>query len=103
MRQTDELLIVTHEQGDGAVMSRFAFDGSEVRSAGGGSARSTWEGVALLTTGKVPLPGGRGGEIKVREVRTLGPEGRTQMLTVTQRSPMGTQVMTVTLGRQGEN
>ena len=100
--QTEERLIVTMPTDAGETMSSYPFDGSEASNPapGGGTvtSRSTWKGVALVTTTSSSISAPRGNvTITSREVRRLSEDGQTMTLTTTRSAFQREFTTTVTL------
>jgi len=106
VRQTDDHLIVTEDEGQGVVtMNSYGLDGKESTNTTGQAttkSKTKWEGVALVTdmTRSMATPRGKF-EMKSREVRSLSEDGNTMTVTTTMDTPRGKQVMTVAYQRVG--
>jgi len=101
LRQTDDRLIVTDDEGQGVVtMSSYALDGKESTNHTGQmttKSKTKWEGVALVTDMTRSMESGRGKfEVKSHEVRSVSDDGRTMTVRTTLDTPRGKQTMTVT-------
>lgn len=104
LRQTDDRLIVTQDDGHGvATMSSYSLDGKESDNRTGQmttKSKTKWEGVALVTDMTRSMETGRGNfEMKSREVRSLSEDGRTMTVRTTMDTPRGKQTMTVTYAK----
>jgi hypothetical protein len=104
LRQTDDRLIVTQDDGQGVVtMSSYSLDGKESDNRTGqisAKSKTKWEGVALVTDMTRSMDTGRGNfEMKSREVRSLSEDGRTMTVRTTIDTPRGKQTMTVTYAK----
>ena len=104
VRQTDDRLIVTQDDGQGvATMNSYSLDGKEPDNRTGQTttkSKTKWEGVALVTDMTRSMDTGRGNfEMKSREVRSLSDDGRMMTVRTTLDTPRGTQTMTLTYAR----
>jgi hypothetical protein len=104
LRQTDERLIVTQDDGQGvATMSNYTLDGKESTNRIGQmttKSKTKWDGVALVTDMTRSMDTGRGNvDIKSREVRSLSDDRTTMTVRTTMDTPRGKQTMTVTYAR----
>jgi len=104
LRQTDDRLIVTQDDGQGvAIMSNYTLDGKESINRIGQmttKSKSKWEGVALVTDMTRSMETGRGNfDVKSREMRSLSDDHRTMTVRTTMDTPRGKQTMTVTYGK----
>jgi len=104
LRQTDDRLIVTQDDGQGvATMSNYTLDGKESINRIGQmttKSKSKWEGVALVTDMTRSMETGRGNfDVKSREMRSLSDDHRTMTVRTTMDTPRGKQTMTVTYGK----
>ena len=104
LRQTDDRLIVTQDEGQGVVtMNSYSLDGKESTNRTGEmstKSKTKWEGVALVTDMTRSMQTGRGNfEMKSREVRNLSDDGRTMTVRTTLDTPRGKQTMTVTYAK----
>jgi hypothetical protein len=104
--QTDDRLIVTEEAPDGPVMSSYSLDGKETTNHVGNAvtkSKTKWEGVAIVTDSTRTTDSGRGKvEMKTREVRSLGDDGKTMIVRSELDTPRGKQTMTLTYSKAGE-
>lgn len=92
MTQTTDTLVIVRESG--GHRTSYALDGRETSSPGavGGAiitSTTQWEGVALVTKNSQAM----------REVRTLGDDGRTMSLVMSSETPRGEIRTTVTFTR----
>ena len=103
IRQTDDRLIVTEQQADGAVMSNYPLDGKETTNNAGNAvtkSKTKWEGVAIVTDSTRTTDTGRGKfEMKSREVRSLSDDGKTMTVRNELDTPRGKQTMTITYSK----
>jgi hypothetical protein len=103
IRQTDDRLIVTEQQADGAMMSNYPLDGKETTNNAGNAvtrSKTKWEGVAIVTDSTRTTDTGRGKlEMKSREIRSLSDDGRTMTVRNELDTPRGKQTMTVTYSK----
>ena len=107
LRQTDDRLIVTQDEGQGvATMSNYTLDGKESTNRTGQmttKSKTKWEGVALVTDMTRSVETGRNNfEMKSHEVRSLSDDGRTMTVRATADTPRGKQTMTVTYAKLDE-
>lgn len=107
IRQTDDRLIVTEDNGQGvATMNSYSLDGKESANRTGPAttkSKTRWEGVALVTDITRSMQTQRGGfEMKSREVRSLGDDGMTMTVRTEFDTPRGKQAMTVTYAKTPE-
>ena len=104
LRQTDDRLIVTQDDGQGVVtMNSYSLDGKESTNRTGEmstKSKTKWDGVALVTDMARSMETGRGNfEMKSREVRSLSDDRRTMTVRSTMDTPRGKQTMTVTYAK----
>jgi hypothetical protein len=107
IRQTDERLIVTEDEGQGVVtMNSYTLNGKESTNRTGDAttkSKSKWEGVALVTDMTRSMATQRGNvEMKSREVRSLSADGQIMTVRSEMDSPRGKQVMIVTYSKTAE-
>jgi len=107
LRQTDDRLIVTQDDGQGVVtMSNFTLDGKESINRAGqmtSKSKTKWDGVALVTDMTRSMETGRSNfDVKSREVRSLSDDHKTMTVRTTTDTPRGKQTMTVTYARLDE-
>ena len=107
IRQTDDRLIVTEDNGQGvATMNSYSLDGKESTNRTGQAAtksKTKWEGVALVTDMTRSMQTQRGGvEMKSREVRSLSDDGKTMTVRTEFDTPRGKQAMSVTYAKTTE-
>ena len=107
IRQTDDRLIVTEDEGQGVVtMNSYTLDGKESSNRTGDAAtksKTKWEGVALVTDMTRSMATQRGNvEMKSREVRSLSEDGQIMIVRSEMDTPRGKQVMTVTYAKTAE-
>jgi hypothetical protein len=107
IRQTDDRLIVTEDDGQGvATMNSYSLDGKESANRTGQAttkSKTKWEGVALVTDTTRSMDTGRGNfEMKSREVRSLSEDGKTMTVRTEFDTPRGKQAMTVTYAKTDE-
>jgi hypothetical protein len=106
IRQTDDRLIVTDDDGQGiATMNNYTLDGKETTNKTDQAttkSKSKWEGVALVTdiTRSMETPRGKF-DLKSREVRSLSEDGNTMTVRTELDTPRGKQAMTVTYQKVG--
>jgi len=101
IRQTDDRLIVTEDDGQGvATMNSYGLDGKEATNRTGQAttkSKTKWEGVALVTDLTRSMQTQRGNlDMKSREVRSLSADGKTMTVRTEFDTPRGKQAMTVT-------
>jgi len=107
IRQTDDRLIVTEDDGQGvATMNSYSLDGKESANRTGQAttkSKTKWEGVALVTDITRSMDTGRGNfEMKSREVRSLSEDGKAMIVRTELDTPRGKQTMTVTYTKTDE-
>ena len=101
IRQTDERLIITDDDGQGvATMNSYTLDGKETTNKTGQAttkSKSKWEGVALVTDVSRSMQTPRGNfDMKTREVRSLSADGKVMTVRTEFDTQRGKQAMTVT-------
>ena len=107
IRQTDDRLIVTEDEGQGVVtMNSYGLDGKETTNRTGDAtskSKTKWEGMALVTDITRSMATQRGNvEMKSREVRSLSADGQVMTVRSEMDTPRGKQVMTVTYAKTAE-
>lgn len=104
IRQTEQGLIVTDDRQ--GLMSSYPFDGRETSNPGPGEAmvktHTHWDGVGLVTESEWTPSGPRGDmTLKIRDVRSLDPDGTTLTLVRSAHTPFGTRRTTITFAKAG--